>query len=157
MAFKSGKTPQQDTGWGVIFRLNDLFREIESFSTAGKYDSWNFKLDRIWSNLCYRHSLKVTEDKHTGKIVSIELDDEDIKIKYFIDQEILKSKGLMAQARKKKSDEQDLRNNTDWVRSKKDLYKNILLKEVWLRKYMSKLGLYLKEVEHNPAGAMFGK
>ena len=32
-----------------------------------------------------------------------------------------------------------------------------MLKEIWLRKYMSELGLYLKEVEHNPAGAMFGR
>ena len=47
MKYKSNVTPQQDTGWGVIYRLNDLFREIETLAPSGEYDKWNFKLDRI--------------------------------------------------------------------------------------------------------------
>lgn len=158
MAYKhnSNVTPQQDTGWGVIYRLNDLFREVETLAPTGKYDDWNFKLDRIFSNLCYRTKLKIDKDKN-GKIKSIEFDEEAFDIKRFIDNKILCAKKEMSEARKKIIEGKDYQRDINWIHAKKKLYSSIMLKEIWLRKYMMELGLYLKEVEHNPAGAMWGK
>jgi len=157
MSYKGTTTTQQDTGWGVIFRLNDLFKEVEILSPQGKYDDWNFKLDRIWSNLCYRNSFKIIKDKDNKKIVSIEFNEEDVEIKEYLDNQILKWKGEQTKARKLHPPEKEISQNKNWIIAKKKLYRAILMKEIWLRKYMHKLGLYLKETEHNPAGAMWGK
>ena len=158
MAYKhnSNVTPQQDTGWGVIYRLNDLFREVEALAPTGKYDDWNFKLDRIFSNLCYRTALDIKKNTE-GKIVSIEFNEDAFNVKHFLDQEILKAKKEMSISRKAIPESKDYQKDKDWIHAKKKLYSTIMLKEIWLRKYMSELGLYLKEVEHNPAGAMWGK
>lgn len=156
MAFKGGVTPQQDTGWGVIYRLNDLFREIEILAPEGKYDEWNYKLDRIFSNLCYRNPLKIEKDDQKN-ILSIKFDEEAYQIKSFLDLQILQSKKEMNQALKEIPPEKEIKINKNYIIAKKKLYRNVLLKEIWLRKYMQELGLYLKEVEHNPAGAMWGK
>jgi len=155
-AFKSNVTSQQDTGWGVIYRLNDLFREVEVLAPSGKYDEWNIKLDRIFSNLCYRNPLEIKKDDEEN-IVSIEFDEEAYEIKQFLDNRILKYKKEMNDAKKKVPVGQEEKFNKEYVIGKKRLYKQILIKEIWLRKYMQELGLYLKEIEHNPAGAMWNR
>ncbi len=35
-------------------------------------------------------------------------------------------------------------------------YHKVLLKDVWLRKYMQELGLYLKEIANDPGSVLFG-
>ena len=45
----------------------------------------------------------------------------------------------------------------NWIIGKRHLYKSLLIKEIWIRKFMNELGLYLKEIEYNPAGAMWNK
>jgi len=148
--------PQQDTGWGLIFRLNALFSEVEELAPLGKYDEWNFKLDRIWSNLVYRNPIDFQMNKN-DEIISVKFDDKDIKEKDFLDTQILKAKGLMTIARNHYAEGKEYARSKEWIKAKKQLYKSILIKEIWLRKFMYELGLYLKEVEHNPAGAMWGK
>jgi len=156
MNYKGKVTPQQDTGWGVIYRLNDLFREVESLAPSGKYEDWNFKLDRIFSNLCYRDSLEIDKDTDDN-ITSIKFKEEAFKVKSFLDNEITKAKSVRTSVINKTPSGKEYAHKRDFLKAKNDLYKAIFLKEVWLRKYMQELGLYLKEVEHNPAGAMFGK
>lgn len=156
MAYKSNSTPQQDTGWGVIYRLNDLFREVEDLSTKGKYDEWNYKLDRIFSNLCYRNPLKIKRDE-AKKIISIDFDEDSYKIKLYFDSQVLKHKNDMSKAIKKIPEGNEPKKNKEWIQAKKQLYKTLFMKEIWLRKFMTELGLYLKEVEYNPAGAMFNR
>ncbi len=148
-------TPQQDTGWGVIYRLNGLFAEVEELAPSGKYDEWNIKLDRIWSNLVYRNPLEW--EMKDGKIISVKLSDDDFARKDFLDNKILEAKSDISKAKKKMLPEDDKKITKDYIIAKKRLYKALMLKEIWLRKYMYELGLYLKEVEHNPAGAMWGK
>jgi len=155
MASHKSVTPQQDTGWGVIYRLNDLFRQVEELAPSGKYDDWNFKLDRIWSNLLYRDKLEIKEAN--DNIVSIEFNEEPYKIKMFFDSEIVKAKSEMRNSIKGEEDKKSATKKKEYIHAKNKLYKIILKKEIWLRKFMSDLGLYLKEVEHNPAGAMFGR
>ncbi len=147
-------TPQQDTGWGVIYRLNGLFAEVEELAPSGKYDDWNLKLDRIWSNLLYRNPLDWEEEK--DEIIGVKLSDEDFLKKDFLDEKILKAKAEVSKAKKRMVPE-ETKFTSEYIKAKRKLYKALMLKEIWLRKYMYELGLYLKEVEHNPAGAMWGK
>lgn len=151
------RTSQQDTGWGVIFRLNTLFSEIEDLSFHGEYDNWNIKLDRLWSNLIYRNPLDWIKDK-SGKIIDVKFSEEDIEKKNFLDEKILKSKKEMSEAKRKcKDNVESYKLSKEWIIAKRKLYQNLLLKEIWIRKFMNELGLYLKEIEYNPAGAMWNK
>lgn len=155
---KKVSTTQQDTGWGVIYRLNDLYREVENFAVSGKYDEWNFRLDRVFSNLCYKNPLKIIKDEKTQEIISIEFDEEPYRIKEFFDKQILKIKAKQSRAIKGSNEKGfDYLKNKDWRDAKKELYRAMFIKEIWLRKYMQELGLYLKEIEYNPAGAMFNR
>lgn len=149
-------SPQQDTGWGLIYRLNALFTEVEDLAPSGDYDGWNFKLDRIWSNLLYRTPMEIKKN-NDGEIISIEFSDDDIQEKEFLDRQITVAKSKMSLARKNLPPEKEYKTNKEWVRAKKELYRMLLKKEIWLRKFMQDLGLYLKEIEHNPAGSMWGK
>lgn len=146
--------PQQDTGWGVIYRLNNLFSEVELLAPSGKYDEWNIKLDRIWSNLVYRNYLEWETDENK-KIIGVNYSTDDFEKKNFLDDQILKAKSKLSAAKKKMKVEDSF--SYEWVKAKRKLYQALLIKEVWLKKYMYQLGLYLKETEHNPAGSMWGK
>ena len=154
MAFKPQISPNQDTGWGLIFRLNDLLREVENFAVHGEYDEWNYKLDRIWANLTYRENLDIKEVN--GKIVSIDLSEKDMRIKRFIDNQISKYKRGMNFAKKEAGE--NWKKDKDYKLNKNGLYKTTLLKDIWIRKLMHKINnLYIKEIKHNPAGSMFGR
>jgi len=154
-----GKTisPDKDTGWGVIYRLNNLFNEVETLAPSGDYNSWNYKLDRIWSNLLYREDLEIIRDEETNEITSIKYDEEAFEIKNFFDMRIARLKKEMREASRKTPEGRDILLNKEYIHAKNKLYKLITLKDIWLRKYMQSLGLYLKEIEYNPAGAMWGK
>jgi len=152
MQYKNEISPQQDTGWGLIFRLNDLLNEIENLAPQGKYDDWNYKLDRMWVNLIYRNELKIKKDNN-GNIIEMELSDADINEKKFIDNRIKKAKKEMSHSKK----DEDFKNKPGYKIAKQNLYASLLLKDIWIRKLMHKNNLYIKEIKHNPAGAMWGK
>jgi len=154
MKFKSNQTPSQDTGWGLIFRLNDLFREVEDFSPKGKYDEWNFKLDRIWANLSYRNDFNIVIGKN-GKIAEIKLCEEDIQEKEYFDMLISNAKKDMKLA--KKDSEGGMVSVKEYSIAKSKLYKALLIKDIWVRKLMHKNKLYIKEISSNPAGAMWNR
>jgi hypothetical protein len=147
-------TPSQDTGWGLIFRLNDLLRDVELLAVQGKYGDWNFKLDRIWANLCYREDVEIKRDKD-GEIKEIKLKDLDIKEKNYLDEQISEAKLGMKQIRRENPE--NFASNKDYNKWKNELYRRLLLKDIWIRKLMRKNNLYMKEIKSNPAGAMFGR
>jgi hypothetical protein len=147
-------TPSQDTGWGLIFRLNDLLRDVENLAPQGKYQDWNFKLDRIWANLCYREDVEVIFDK-VGEIKEIKLKDLDIKEKNFLDSKISEAKQGMKEIKRKYPE--TFASDKDYNKWKNELYKRTLMKDLWIRKLMRKNNLYMKEIKHSPAGAMFGR
>jgi len=146
-------SPQQDAGWGLIYRLNDLWRKVERCAPAGKYDEWNFSLDRIWCNLLYRNDVIITKDAKQEIIVSIELSEEDIDEKNFLDKKIFEARMVMERGKKNQETNADKKNFT---KAKMDYYNALMLKDVWLKKFMNKLGLYLKEVTKDPSKAIYG-
>ena len=158
MVYHHESTPDKDTGWGLIFRLNDLLNAIENYCVAGKYDDWNFKLDRIWINLTYREGMKITRDEKTNCILDMELEETDFEEKEFIDNKIAGIKKDL------KTYERLLEKNPDekiylvkYRKIKNQLYKTLIIKDIWIRKLMNKNKLYIKELKSNPAGAMWGK
>ena len=74
--YKTKISPQQDAGWGLIYRLNDLWAKVDRFSVQGKYKEWNFLLDKIYCNLLYRNPIDVIEDSK-GKVTGIKLIEDD--------------------------------------------------------------------------------
>ena len=47
-------SPDKDTGWGLIFRMNKIFEDIEVAVPKGDFDKWNFLLDRLYVNIDYK-------------------------------------------------------------------------------------------------------
>lgn len=146
--------PDKDTGWGLIYRLNNLFNQVELLAPKGQYDEWNFKLDRIFINLAYREKLKII--KKDDEVTSVEYDEEAFSVKSYFDKQISLIKKKMRTIKKDNPDKEYTKTK-EYILEKNNLYNMTNLKEVWLRKYMQQLGLYLKEVENNPGGSMFGR
>ncbi len=142
-------TPKNDATLGLIFRLNALWAEADIHAKNGDYDSWNNILDRIYCNLLYREDLVVVKDEKTGKIISIDLSDKDKQEYNFLTSQISKYKRLCLRAtgtyKPGISNRRLMKSN--W-------FKKLKLKDIWVRKLMSELGLYIKETISDPGGVM---
>jgi hypothetical protein len=143
-------SPDKDAGWGLIFRLNSLWAKVDIPAEAGDYDTWNTLLDRIFCNLLYRNKMEIVKDE-SGKIIGMVLKEEPYEIFKYLSTKVFKSK-------------------LDYNRSLRDVtlspvqrnilksrwYQAVMFKDIWLRKFMQELGLYLKEIEKSPGSALFG-
>lgn len=144
MAYNQAYQPEHDAGLGLVFRLNALWDKADRIALTGEYDEWELVLDRIFSNLMYRG--EPTVERNGGKeITSIEFREEKMNEWKFIKQEISKAKAL----RNNKT-----RNNYKLLQS--EHYLRIVDYDIFLRKFMQFLKLYLKESESNPSKALFG-
>lgn len=65
------KTSKYNSGIAQIYRLDNLWKDVNRHSREGKYLLWNEDLDRIWSELA--RDLKETEFKLKEKEIN-ELD-----------------------------------------------------------------------------------
>jgi hypothetical protein len=154
MAYKSsrysgyGDGGTVDAGWGLIFRINDLWRKADGHALDGDLDKWNFVLDRIFCNLCYRNQMEITLNEK-NELVKINLTEKDELIFKKFSEDIKKAKMIKANALR-------LKRKSDYDEAQNEHYRILMMKDIWLRKFMNELGLYLKEVEKNPATAMFG-
>jgi hypothetical protein len=116
---------------------------------AGDLDGWNFVLDRIYCNLLYRNPLQAVLDETGEKITDVKVNEDAERTYNIIRDKTIDLKKLFKEAIKKK-------NRTLYAQKKDEMYRLLMMKDVWLRKFMQELGLYLKEFEFNPATAMFG-
>lgn len=144
----NSKTPTIDGGLGLIIRLNILFNKADRSALAGDMDEWNNILDRIYVNLCYRTPMDIEIDDK-GKVTKLCLDEEDQHIFNEFLNRIRNVKFQRYSAIQKRS-------NMLLEKAKQDHYNLLMLKDIWLRKLMNSMGLYMKEIEFNPATAMFG-
>ena len=143
-------TPKYDSTLGLIFRLNGLWAEVDIPAKTGDYNAWNNVLDRIYVNLLYRNDLKIKKDEH-GVIINIELIEDDAKIYNFLNTQISKYKTLHQKVKgltKKGTPKQQIARSF-W-------YKSLMLKDIWLRKFMNELKLYIKESVKTPGSVMWG-
>ena len=143
-------TPKNDATLGLIFRLNALWAENDTHAKSGDYDSWNNTLGAIYRNLLYREKVVVTKDKDEN-IIKIGLSSEDEEEFKFLCKRISKFKLLTLRVKGVNE------NGISKQKIARSLwYKAVGLKDIWLRKLMNDLNLYIKETTKTPGSAMFG-
>lgn len=142
-------TPEVDTSYGLIYRLNYLWARADGEALNGRLDQWELVLDRIMSNLLYRKEAKIEVDKK-GKVTSVDISDSTIEAWQKLKSKIKEAKKEMHEAliRKKR---------TKYLISKENYYQAVMTYDIWLRKFMQSLKLYMKESKEHPSGALFGK
>ena len=142
-------TPERNATLGLIFRLKALWVEADIHAKNGDYDSWNNILDRLYCNLTYRENIIVVKDKD-GKIIRMCLSDKDEQEYKFLTSRIsgYKLKYLRATGMYRKGISNKRYMKSLW-------FKSVKLKDVWLRKVMNKLNLYIKETKRQPGHAVF--
>jgi len=143
-------SPNVDAGYGLIYRLNDLWNGADRKALSGDLDGWNHVLNAIYRNLSYRNSIEIEyEDEEKTKIKSMKLAEEDSivfnKFSTMIKQMKLKIHQAIA-----------AKNRAEYNKANNEFHRILALKDVWLRKFMQERGLYLKEVEFDPSRAMWG-
>jgi len=142
-------TPKYDSTLGLIFRLNNLWAKVDIPAEDGDYNAWNNILDRIYNNLAYREKTNVLKDDN-GKIISIEIEDSNNEEYKFLSRKINTCKQLYFKTK----------GTTKGVSNKKIArsrwYKALNTKDIWLRRFMNKLNLYIKETTKTPGSAMWG-
>jgi len=141
--------PNLDASMGLIFRLNILWSKVDTHAEQADYDMWNILLDRIYCNLLYRNEMVIKEDSQSKKITEVKLCEEDEKIYRFLTTQIFKAKADYYKLPTSRIPKNKIIFKGRW-------YRALMLKDVWLRKHMQKLKLYLKEVEHTPGSSLFG-
>lgn len=140
--------PDKDAGWGLIFRLNDLWVKADQKALTGNFDKWELVLDRIFNNLLYRNPVEVIKNDE-GEITDVKISELDLK-----EWNIMKNKIREAKAKKRLSIIQ--RKFSLCNKYNEEHYQAIMFYDMWLRKFMQKHQLYLKETESNPSRALFG-
>ncbi len=185
MAKKTYASPDKDAGWGLIYRLNNLWGQVDPKATKGDYDGWNFVLDRIYCNLLYANDMVIkriytcgrghkfstfnkkkecpTCRKDTGnksaiqliKIESIDLSDEDEMIYNFLTKQIRDANNSKIKATRKPKGDSD-KGIKSLEECKEKHYRALMMKDIWVRKFMQELGLYLKVSHGDPSSAMLG-
>jgi len=192
MAKKYGNSsPDKDAGWGLIYRLNNLWAQVDPKATSGDFDGWNFVLDRIYCNLLYEDNMIVTriyecghghkfssiikrkecpeclQQKKVGvqlkiiKIEKVELSEEDEMIYKHLTRSIAAEKNNIRKAvktgHKQETKIQIKIEIKSLEQAREDYYLALMMKDIWLRKFMQSKGLYLKVVTHDPSNALFGR
>lgn len=180
-------SPDKDAGWGLIYRLNNLWAQVDPKATGGEYEGWNFVLDRIYCNLLYEDNMIITrvykcdrghtfstinlrkecprcrkesKDQVSIKLIRVEkvkLSNEDEMVYKHLTQKIATEKNNISKTIKRQSEKSSEKpNGKSLEQSKEDYYRALMMKDIWLRKFMQSKGLYLKVLKSDPSSALFG-
>lgn len=138
--------PDRDASLGLVFRLNILWSKTDYAALGGRYDEWNNILDRIYCNLLYRNEMDTDVDEETGEIINVKLLKKDTKIYKHLSMQVAGAKRSYKGARTK----------VEKGKARSKWYHSLQKKDIWLRKFMQTLKLYLKETEKRPGSTLFG-
>lgn len=148
--------PGNDASLGLIYRLNNLWASADQKALSGNKDDWNFVLERIFCNLMY-HPTYPSEENEKGEIVSIDLEDEDYRIFEMFKAKIKKIKSDMRDALKLYKTDNKKEGSQRFNKANQEFYDTLMEKDIWLRKLMMKLKLYLRQADSsNPSKSMWG-
>jgi len=139
-------TPDRDASLGLVFRLNKLWSRVDDVSINGNYLKWNDILDAIYRSLLYREDIITNVDEKTGIVTNVIFSNKDVKVYRYLSLQI-------AKARKNHKTNRNLRTRN---KTQSIWYHTIQKKDIWLRKFMQKLRLYMKETEKRPGSTMYG-
>jgi hypothetical protein len=146
--FKGNKTPTIDASIGLVMRLNNLWIRADDAHLSGNLEHWNYVLDAIYDNLSHNTEVDIKKDEQ-GHITDIKFNSDSERIYNFFNSKI-------AEAKQQRQESIVKKDRAAYVKSKNDIFFRIRDKDKWLRTFMHKQGLYLKEVEAHLANAMFG-
>ena len=138
-------SPAVDSSLGLVFRLNGLWAEADRYSIGGLYNGWNNSLNALWRNLMYRNPMEYSGE---GKDIKIDLSEQDKRGWIILDRNVNISKKNYTIASKRR-DKKARHYLGRW-------YKCLEMKDLFLRKKMFQLGLYLKESSRDTSEATFG-
>lgn len=138
--------PSTDASLGLVYRLNILWSKADFAALGGRYEEWNNVLDAIYRNLLYREDIITEVNEDTKVITSVKLSTKDTKIYKYLSLKIAEAK----------KDYNFARSKRDKARARGIWYHSIQKKDIWLRKFMMALKLYLKETEKSPGSVLFG-
>jgi hypothetical protein len=79
MVWNNNKASIQDTGWGLIFRLNLIMGKIENDLERGDLEKWNLHIDRIYANIMYKDQGEYVFNEK-GKILDITFSKADVEM-----------------------------------------------------------------------------
>lgn len=136
--------PDKDAGWGLIYRLNGLWAQVDGPALSGNYQEWNIILDRIFANLDYQDDWEIV--KKGDKVINVKINDEDYDVYKALSRRVFHYQRKYSAA---KTDKEKMIARSNW-------YQELFKKDRWTRKFMQKKKLYLKQVESSPGTAMFG-
>ena len=148
-----------DASYGLIYRLNYLWLQADFAALAGDFDKWGFILDRIYSNLLYRDKMEIVYANLKGEVVEYPSDNDHItEIKLTREDGLVyeKFRKMISEIKNKKLVALRTRNKKEYHRLVDEHYRVLMLKDIWLRKFMQDRGLYLKEIDFDPTKAMWG-
>lgn len=148
--------PKQDTGWGLIYRLNLKMGQIETVIERGDLDMWNLYMDRIFVNILYKDPEEVVQDEKTGAIIDVNFSKIDTKVFEMFNLKISKVKQKVAQIHESTEEWEDLEKKHKLMQLRKEYYNILFKKDVWLRKKMFQMHLYMREAESDPRKAIYG-
>lgn len=136
-------SPTLHAGLGLIFRLNFLWPKADGYAEAGDYDAWNVILDVIHATLSYRKPMEIFRDEN-GKIVDARISEDANEVYLFLTKRVFEAKTNYYKMLRQPGATSTTKNiqKSRWYRALRN-------KDIWLRKYMHELGLYLKETEKN--------
>lgn len=143
---KGQKSPAMDASLGLIMRLNTTWDNAKNSRINGDLSQYNFFLDVIFTELSYESTFKVKKDD-SGEIVDIDVSSEDEKIMNHFNNKINEYSSEMNKFLK-------LKNFQESVKNKNLYYAELVKKDKWLKTFMHKKGLYLRELEHVNSGAI---
>jgi hypothetical protein len=140
---------RQDTGWGLIYRLNNILAKIERDIENGDLNRWNLHLDRVFVNIIYKNEEEKVLSPE-GKVIGVNLSQDDMEIFSVFNKQINE---LNNQIKIAKQNEQSL---IEIKKINDRIYALLLKKDIWIRKKMFQLKLYLREGESDPRKAIYG-
>ena len=146
MAFNKAQS-RQDTGWGLIYRLNGILGKIETDIENSDMKRWNLHLDRVFINIVYKNpEEKVLDDD--GKIIDIKLSNDDMEVFSIFNSKIKQFETDINTAKQEE-------NKQEVIKLTNQLYSLLQKKDIWIRKKMFQLKLYLREGESDPRKAIY--
>jgi len=146
----SNSATPKDTGWGLIFRLNLIMGKIENDLETGNLEKWNLHIDRIYVNIMFKDQGEYIYDKQ-GKIIDITFSKEDVEMFQKFAEKIKIIKTKIGTELWQEEPRINLINQY-----KDELYSILFKKDMWIRKRMFILKLYLRETESDPRKAIYG-
>jgi hypothetical protein len=134
-----------DGSLGTVMRLNILWARVDKPAAEGDFDKWDYWLDRIFCNLCYKEPFEI--EKNEGKIVEVKFNSKDKELFEYLNLKVAEARQQLKNSKSKE----------DYTKAKGNFYKALMMKDIGLRKYEHQvLRVYMKHIDTNPARAMWG-